>query len=89
MTRLLEDVMKIGKNDGTITQLKLNKFDIIQTIDKIINEIKFVEKINHIYKIKSDYASLFVYLDEKLIMRLFVVLFITLQNIRRKILISL
>jgi signal transduction histidine kinase len=67
MTRLLEDVMKIGKNDGPITQLKLNKFDLIFTIDKIINEIKFVEKINHIYEIKSNYASLIVYLDEKLI----------------------
>lgn len=68
MTRLLEDVMKIGKSEGELSKVKYRKFDVIVSIEEVISEIKFIEKINHNYELISKYKDLIVNLDEKLFM---------------------
>lgn len=66
MTNLLEDVIKIGKSESQLSQVSLNKFNIIKLIDEILNEIKFIEKTPHNYEFICEYKELHINSDEKL-----------------------
>ena len=71
MTILLEDVLKMGKSDSEIAHVQINKFDILNTYNEVINEMKFIEKAPHIYNLESKYKSIIINSDENLITQIF------------------
>lgn len=66
MTTLLEDVMEIGKSENQISKLMIQRFDVVNTICEVMDEIKSIEKITHNYIINTNIKSLIINSDEKL-----------------------
>ena len=72
MTKLLDDVLTIGKSDaGQITAVA-SEINLIKFVQSIIDDMKLTDKHNHVFELKANTEKIIIFSDLNLLSKIFI-----------------